>query len=828
MDVGKKMRLTEPEQFHAMVKMHLSFLLDLHTDECDCTFMMTEKPEKETVDSKLKKAFTPMKKAKAKGVMDGVPLTQEGVCQVYQIIEFLGRPHNITTEGIFRKHGNLKKQQALKERLNRGIALDLDDGEFSVHECASVLKQFLANLPQPILTEAYFRAHCQVPLLVKESMTDEEREVAVDKQVACVQLLFQLIPPVHLALLKDLLLFLQAVAAKESENKMNSANLATMFSTHLLCPRKLSPETLQAQHQLLANVVAFMIEHAHKLFVLPNKLLLDIETYISKKEGLIQPTPKVEKEQNGLGSPVVSTVFSFVDRSATQAATTGNETDKALAQLYAHVQSMPASAHKRRLVRQLNDANGRGTPEVATSGSFSTVGKSRQRRKSGDGLINLLTPRRKRPPVTGSYSVQGAVGRPPRREVMSSSSFRRQNSHPTTPLAPPRASLLSPSHLSSPAVLSPCRERLPSPTLPTTPNSQSSEVCDIDEVDTPGKEETSDTSEAGEEEEDGPPLPPRTPAPLVIMANPTPTSLSPGVRRAMATPRSRGGLMVSSGQLEKWNRLLDSAKPEQLIFEDAEGEENGAEGVDLDEEEEEEFEEEISPRSELEEGEDEESESESEEASSSSGNNCSAEDYGRDKTSAYRSQTLSKEFEAYLAKHGLEPEDGVKFVDSSFEEGNNSNITEEQQGNVLDASYSEEVRRLLRGESSDLMSTSMKVILDGGSPGSAVTSTSSLPSLSGRSCGSTTTLTALSQDLLAGKVDKTVDSSNNENLNPNSIVDLKAVGGDEKGGEEEEARGSAPRRGVKRRSLTETGEMARPLQAAQQQQATSIFFETDL
>ena len=54
----------------------------------------------------------------------------------------------------------------------------------------------------------------------------------------------------------------------------------------------------------------------------------------------------------------------------------------------------------------------------------------------------------------------------------------------------------------------------------------------------------------------------------------------------------------------------------------------------------------------------------------------------------FRSQTLSKEFEAYLAKHGLEPEDGVKFVDSSFEEGNNSNITEEQQGNVLDASYS--------------------------------------------------------------------------------------------------------------------------------------------
>merc|ERR1712112_420782 len=109
-----------------------------------------------------------------------------------------------------------------------------------------------------------------------------------------------------------------------------------------------------------------------------------------------------------------------------------------------------------------------------------------------------------------------------------------------------------------------------------------------------------------------------------------------------------------------------------------------------------------------------------------------------------------------------------------------------------------------------------RVILDGGSPGSALTSTTSLPSLSGRSCGSTTTLTALSQDLMpVEKVDNIVDSANNENLNPNRIVDLKVV--DEKSDEEEEERGAIPRRGVKRRSLTETGEIVRPLQVAQQQ-----------
>ena len=63
---------------------------------------------------------------------------------------------------------------------------------------------------------------------------------------------------------------------------------------------------------------------------------------------------------------------------------------------------MPESAQKRKLVTKLNQANGKGTPDVATSGSVRTVGR-RHRRKSGDGIINLLTPRRKRP-THGSYN----------------------------------------------------------------------------------------------------------------------------------------------------------------------------------------------------------------------------------------------------------------------------------------------------------------------------------------------------------------------------------------------------------------------------------------
>ena len=532
----RRMKVCEPDHYTGMVRMHLSFLLDLATADTDQDLapaaIWDTQDTRDTVDSKLKKAFsTPMsismKKSKVKGVMDGVPLTQEGVCQVYQIIEYLGRPHNIVQEGLFRKHGNLKKQQALKERLNKGVALNLDEEEFSVHECAAVLKHFLAILPEPLLTDACYRAHCQVPALRKDNISEDEDKTIIRRQISCVQLLFQLIPDVNLALLKDLLCFLSNVAKHESENRMNAENLGTLFSTNILCPRKLSPEALQSNHQLLSKAVTFMIEHADKLFDVPEKLCIDVNNYLAKKDKFT--TPKCKKGRRVIspdgGSPVVSTVFSFCDREASMRAQVGNQTDQALAQLYAHVQSMPESAHKRRLVSKLNEANGKGTPEVATSGSVRTIGKmARSRKKSGDGFINLLTPRRKRPPVTGSYSVKSA-----RAETLEPGhSFRRQNSSAVSTGAGART--LSPQPHSSPAVLSPYRDRLPSP-APSgeTPVSQASEVCPVDEVDTPGKQSEDGVDDSIEEEEDvpdhdgsysteAPPLPPRTPNPAATVA----------------------------------------------------------------------------------------------------------------------------------------------------------------------------------------------------------------------------------------------------------------------------------------------------------------------
>lgn len=66
---------------------------------------------------------------------------------------FIFLQSDITQEGIFRKSGSTSRQQELKNLLGQSNSIELSSGQFSVHDCASVLKCYLAELPEPVLTE---------------------------------------------------------------------------------------------------------------------------------------------------------------------------------------------------------------------------------------------------------------------------------------------------------------------------------------------------------------------------------------------------------------------------------------------------------------------------------------------------------------------------------------------------------------------------------------------------------------------------------------------------------------------------------------------------
>ena len=69
---------------------------------------------------------------------------------------------DLRVEGLFRVPGNSTRQRNLKEALNSGTQIDLDSGEFHSNDVATLLKMFLGELPEPLLTHKHFHAHLKI------------------------------------------------------------------------------------------------------------------------------------------------------------------------------------------------------------------------------------------------------------------------------------------------------------------------------------------------------------------------------------------------------------------------------------------------------------------------------------------------------------------------------------------------------------------------------------------------------------------------------------------------------------------------------------------
>jgi hypothetical protein len=237
--------------------------------------------------------------------------------------------------------------------INQGKPVKLESGEYTAHDVASVLKSLLADLPEPLLTEVYYPAYCQVAEICNIDAEANESRIK-----DALQLLFLLLPKENQIVLENLIILLHKTSLLEAKNKMNSDTLATLFTPHLICPRKLAPEVLHQTAATLSSVISFIIKNGQTVFAVPLKLMTDIKAYFleQKKRKTMSPEKILDESTS---DSVANTVFTFVDHKRSVEEDAGH-TDSQLAQLYAHIQSLPESRHKKKLIKQFNKQNGHG------------------------------------------------------------------------------------------------------------------------------------------------------------------------------------------------------------------------------------------------------------------------------------------------------------------------------------------------------------------------------------------------------------------------------------------------------------------------------------
>ncbi|XP_014866371.1 PREDICTED: rho GTPase-activating protein 1 isoform X1 [Poecilia mexicana] len=138
-------------------------------------------------------------------------------------ISFLSE-QGLEIEGIFRRSANVTLVKEVQLKYNSGATVNFRDME-DVHLAAVILKTFLRELPEPLLTYQLYNDIVNFT------------SVSSDNQAEVMKTLVESLPEENYASLRYLITFLAQVSANSEVNKMTNSNLAVVFGPNLLWGR---------------------------------------------------------------------------------------------------------------------------------------------------------------------------------------------------------------------------------------------------------------------------------------------------------------------------------------------------------------------------------------------------------------------------------------------------------------------------------------------------------------------------------------------------------------------------------------------------------------
>lgn len=162
--------------------------------------------------------------------------------------------HGLYTEGIYRKSGSTNKIKELKLGLDTDVdSTNLDD--YNIHVIGSVFKQWLRELPNPLMTFELYEEFIRAMGLQDKKETIRGVYSVIDQ-----------LSRTHLNTLERLIFHLVRIALQEDTNRMSANALAIVFAPCILrCPDTIDPlQSVQDISKTTACVELIICEQMNK------------------------------------------------------------------------------------------------------------------------------------------------------------------------------------------------------------------------------------------------------------------------------------------------------------------------------------------------------------------------------------------------------------------------------------------------------------------------------------------------------------------------------------------------------------------------------------
>ncbi|XP_076770507.1 unconventional myosin-IXb isoform X18 [Arvicanthis niloticus] len=304
--------------------------------------------------------------------------------------------HGLYTEGLYRKSGAANRTRELRQALQTDpAAVKLED--FPIHAITGVLKQWLRELPEPLMTFAQYGDFLRAVELPEKQ-----------EQLSAIYAVLDHLPEANHTSLERLIFHLVKVALLEDVNRMSPGALAIIFAPCLLrCPDNSDPLTSMKDVLKITTCVEMLIKEQMRKY----KMKMEEINHLEAAESIAFRRLSLLR-QNATKSPRTPVVQDLEELGALPEEAAGGDEDREKEILMERIQSI--KEEKQDITYRLPELDPRGSDEEnldsETSASTESLLEERGIRGTVEGPPAPVLPR----PISPTPSPLPAAAAPPR------------------------------------------------------------------------------------------------------------------------------------------------------------------------------------------------------------------------------------------------------------------------------------------------------------------------------------------------------------------------------------------------------------------------------